>query len=92
MRRERFTQLHSQLLIVELKTVFMFTCVCGTCVVEHVVGDLCSRLKPLSSPSLHPSLSPSLSLSLSQLSGGAERSSSSQLLDVALVWCSSGMF
>lgn len=43
----------------ELKTVFMFTCVRGTCVVEHFVGDLCSRFKPLSS--LHPSV---LSLSL----------------------------
>uniref|UniRef100_H3CEA4 SH3 and multiple ankyrin repeat domains 2 n=1 Tax=Tetraodon nigroviridis TaxID=99883 RepID=H3CEA4_TETNG len=41
-------KLNSQQLVVELKTVFVFTCVRGACVVEHFVGDLCSRLKPLS--------------------------------------------
>lgn len=70
--RERCSWLprsNSQQLFVELKTVFMFTCVRGTCVVEHLVGDWCSRFKPLSS--LHPSVL-SLSHSLFQLSGGID--------------------
>lgn len=47
------------------KKKYLYACVCvhGTCVVEHFVGDLCSRFKPLST--LHPSVLLSLSVSLS---------------------------
>ena len=48
------------------KSIYIHVCVRGTCVVEHFVGDLCSRFKPLST--LHLSVLLSLSLSLSPFS------------------------
>ncbi len=49
------------------KSIYIHVCVHGTCVVEHFVGDLCSRFKPLStlhlSVLLSLTLTPSFSLS-----------------------------
>lgn len=45
------------------KSTYIHVCVHSTCVVEHFVGDLCSRFKPLST--LHLSVLLSLSLSIS---------------------------
>ena len=46
------------------KSIYIHVCVHSACVVEHFVGDLCSRFKPLSSPSLFFSLCVLLSHSL----------------------------
>lgn len=44
------------------KSIYIHVCVLSACVVEHFVGDLCSRFKPLSTLHLCSSLSLSLSL------------------------------